>query len=496
MKYIIIPALFLLFFSCSAPVEESDGLLGTWNYTAEKAPFGFQSGKMIFFEENDTIKAELRVFGFSVAADTLVIDGNNIAFNIQVETELISVNLLMNGDEMQGEIKGSDIHIPLTMVKKYKSKKTETDSSRMDNRARDLKIKPENAYNHLADGYNEEFDVNYDIHTYYYGWYGNPEHNDHYVGWNSGIVPHVSDSTWNDAPPYPGGDDIGMPFYPEFGCYSSIDPEIINNHMDQIQKAGIGVVVLSWWGKSSYTDQSVPALLEAANKRGLKIAFHLEPFYNTSEQFLESMEYIAESYYSHPAIYKIDEKPVFYLYNSFKLDYREWNSMMDPESPTTIRNTNIDAVFISLWTTQFDGEFNVKSGFDGVYTYFASEGFSYGSTVANWEYISAFCRENNLIWVPCAGPGYVDTRIRPWNAVNTKARDKGVYYEEMFKSATDSYPDFIGITSFNEWFEGTQIEPAVPKEIPSFKYEDYEGNTPDFYLTKTKELIEASVADN
>jgi glycoprotein endo-alpha-1,2-mannosidase len=38
----------------------------------------------------------------------------------------------------------------------------------------------------------------------------------------------------------------------------------------------------------------------------------------------------------------------------------------------------------------------------------------------------------------------------------------------MMRNAIDTNPDFVGITSFNEWFEGTQIEPAVPKTITSY----------------------------
>jgi glycoprotein endo-alpha-1,2-mannosidase len=164
---------------------------------------------------------------------------------------------------------------------------------------------------------------------------------------------------------------------------------------------------------------------------------------------------------------------------------------LNADGLTTIRNTALDGVFIGLWTTRFDGEFMVKSGFDGFYTYFASDGFAYGSTTSNWPDMSAFARENNLIYIPCVGPGYEDTQIRPWNQKTTRSRDRGRYYEFMFENAVKTNADFIGITSFNEWHEGTQIEPAVPKEIPSFTYVDYgEDTDPMFYIRKTKELIE------
>ena len=88
------------------------------------------------------------------------------------------------------------------------------------------------------------------------------------------------------------------------------------------------------------------------------------------------------------------------------------------------------------------------------------------------------------------GPGYIDTRIRPWNEKTTRSREDGKYYETMFMNAVNANPYFIGITSFNEWHEGTQIEPAIPKTISSFTYEDYGVDTdPLFYIKKTRELI-------
>ena len=66
----------------------------------------------------------------------------------------------------------------------------------------------------------------------------------------------------------------------------------------------------------------------------------------------------------------------------------------------------------------------------------------------------------------------------------------------MFKNAVHTSPDFISITSFNEWHEGTQIEPVVPKKIPSFTYLDYgEDTDPMFYIWKTKTLIDTYYKD-
>lgn len=61
----------------------------------------------------------------------------------------------------------------------------------------------------------------------------------------------------------------------------------------------------------------------------------------------------------------------------------------------------------------------------------------------------------------------------------------------MFEKAVQTSADFISITSFNEWHEGTQIEPAIPRRLSTYTYEDYgEDIDPLFYIRQTKALIE------
>lgn len=83
---------------------------------------------------------------------------------------------------------------------------------------------------------------NYNIHAFYYPWYGNPEIDGQYIHWNHPLLQH-----WNkqEAAKWPTGQheppaDIGSNFYPELGPYSSRDPEVIDNHMQQLRTAGIG----------------------------------------------------------------------------------------------------------------------------------------------------------------------------------------------------------------------------------------------------------------
>ncbi len=156
--------------------------------------------------------------------------------------------------------------------------------------------------------------------------------------------------------------------------------------------------------------------------------------------------------------------PVFFIYDSYHIAAGEWSQLLGAEGRAgSIRGTALDGVFIGLLLSHGDTEVLSRGEFDGAYTYFAAEGTSYGSTPTHWPALRQWaCREGKL-FVPSVGPGYNDERIRPWNSLSTKARAGGRYLDAMFRSAIEARADWVSVTSFNEWGEGTQIEPAAPR---------------------------------
>ncbi|PIF47625.1 glycoprotein endo-alpha-1,2-mannosidase [Chryseobacterium sp. 52] len=327
------------------------------------------------------------------------------------------------------------------------------------------------------------------VQIFYYGWYENPTIDGKYAHWNHDVLPHWNNPKWNNLGHHKGGDDIGANFYPALGNYSSNDPAIIKKHMKMIKESGAGVVVLSWLGKDSSVDKSIAAYLDIADQFDLKVAFHIEPFYKNITELRDQLSYLVKTYSHHHAFYKKDGKPLYYVYDSYKISPEEWSELLSENGEKTVRNTELDGLYIGLWVEKEHSVFFETSGFDGFYTYFASEGFVFGSTTSNWNYLSQYAKDRHLIFIPCVGPGYSDTRIRPWNEANFKSRENGKYYERMFDAAIKENPPFIGITSFNEWHEGTQIEPAIPKKTGDFKYEDY-GKDSSFYIKETKRLAD------
>lgn len=333
-----------------------------------------------------------------------------------------------------------------------------------------------------------EPDVDPRVHTFYYGWYATEAVDGHQAHWNHDVLGVA------DGGAFPGGEDIGADFYPELGPYSSNDPAVIARHVDQMQTAGIGVIVVSWWGAGSFEDRALPALMDAAAGAGLAVAFHLEPFPGRDAATgRQALRYLVDTYGDHPACYRPEAwggRPVVYVYDSYLTPARDWARLLQPDGEITIRGTAIDCVMIGLWVQVTDGGDLRAGGFDGFYTYFAADGFTFGASRASWPNLAAFARQYEMLFVPCVGPGYCDTRIRPWNTTTTRDREAGAYYDRQWGAAIAAGPDAIAVTSFNEWHEGTQIEPAVPLAIEGFTYRDYRPLAPDDYLRRTHRWVE------
>jgi len=336
--------------------------------------------------------------------------------------------------------------------------------------------------------------VSTDVHIFYYLWWGTPNDDGKWLHWDHPYLPHYNKKlrdkfkTGSHTPP----DDIGSTYYPDAGLYSSSTVGTMQRQLSDMMKIGAGVAVVSWYPPKLADDHGqpvdvlVPQLLDVAGQVGMKIAFHVEPYDGRDvSNMRQNIEYVINTYGTHPAVYKKNGKLVFYVYDSYLIKASQWAMLLKAEnnSPSCVRNTEFDGIFYGLVVDRKHMTDVVAAGFDGFYTYFAANGFSYGSTSSHWPSLQQFAEDNGLDFVPSVGPGYDDSRVRPWNAKNIHSRRSGNYFSDMFQHAIDAAPAAISITSYNEWHEGTQIEPTQSKEgYPAFPH-------PTFYLEKALEMV-------
>lgn len=270
-----------------------------------------------------------------------------------------------------------------------------------------------------------------------------------------------------------------------------------------IRQAGIGTVCVTWWGRGEsdengergMTDAVLPLLFKTAKEHELKISFHIEPYPGrTALSVQQDVLDLLDRFESWGDVLS----PVFFVYDSYLISREHWSAVLNPKAP--LRAHPKQPVMLGLIVQEADMGAVFGGAWDGGYTYFASHSFVFGSNPNNWADIAKFAKDNKKLFVPCVGPGYDDERIRPWNARNTRSREAGRYYDRGWTAIVhlSSKPaDLVGITSWNEWHEGTQIEPATDHDgADGHAYADYlkdsdgEGAVEEVYLRRTRKWIE------
>ncbi|USO00233.1 MAG: hypothetical protein H6810_06120 [Phycisphaeraceae bacterium] len=290
--------------------------------------------------------------------------------------------------------------------------------------------------------------------AFYYPWYGSPDGpSKRWVHWE-GIDPANHDITNS-------GD------YPALGAYDSLDPAVVTQHMGWAHDAGLDGFVVSWWGEGTHEDRAVPLILEEASKHGLHISLYIERTPGdrtgpgaadaTTDMLLE----LAHTYGRHPAFLKVNDRPVLFAYVRLnqQLTNRGWNRVLN-----RLRLEGDDAPII-IGDRPPDP---IRPAFDGWHTYDPMGQIFHERD--RYPDLAAWARHTFAAWIAkgrdTAGitcvticPGYDDRYFRSPGVF--VPRDGGETYRVLWREAIEASPDWILITSFNEWHETSEIEPSA-----------------------------------
>ena len=263
---------------------------------------------------------------------------------------------------------------------------------------------------------------------FFYPWYSNMRHDGGYTHWTQG----------GHQPPF----DLASQFYPARGAYSSGDTRVLRGQMREIASAGVDEVVSSWWGQGSPEDARLPEVSRAAKHFHVRVAVQLEPYPGrTIESIATDIGYLRTL--------GIDDVYVYRAADFASEDW--WPVTRQPNGMRLFAQTNRVG-------------FAARAGFAGFYTYdiLLYDGAKFGRLCEQAHAAGILC-------APSVGPVYEataatgDTRVKP--------RLDGSTYDSMWRAAGAAGADLVTITSYNEWGEGTQIEPAGH----GGRYESYDG---------------------
>jgi hypothetical protein len=268
------------------------------------------------------------------------------------------------------------------------------------------------------------------VAVFYYTWYGSPRLDGAWLHWGQG----------QHSPPQ----GIGSTYYPARGPYSSADAALTRTQMREIAAAGIDTVVVSWWGPGSVEDRRLRPVAAAARRAGLQVALHVEPWGGrTPGAVVDALRGLSD----------LGIRDV-YVYDS----------AVDPDDAWRAALARLGAGMRVFAHTPLAGKAS-RGGFGGVYTYdvLVNDGTSF-------RRMCTAARRLGLACAPSVGPGF--DAFRATGELRLRPRSDGRWYDHMWASALRAAPDVVTITSYNEWHEGTQIEPARTTAGP---YATYEG---------------------
>lgn len=298
--------------------------------------------------------------------------------------------------------------------------------------------------------------VPHEVLAFYYGWYGQPPGRDPWHGF---------DTNKHEI--------FGAQRYPVKGPYSSHDTAIIDWQIDQAKASGVTGFIISWWGTGdwdSWHEQSLTLLLEHAEKKDFKISIYWEraPGEGNGQIALavDELSHVLKKHGNSKAFLKVDGKPVIFAYSRvtlFQVPAISWPAIIEG-----VRARAGDFVLMA------DGHHNSFTClFDGIHSYDlnglpddlqknleASKLDELRAWAANYYQKGVkIARERSRISCLMVMPGSDARKAYKWNTQMNRL--DGQTYRTLWGEAIKANPDWVIITSWNEWPEGTEIEPSL-----------------------------------
>ncbi len=297
------------------------------------------------------------------------------------------------------------------------------------------------------------------VGVYYYPWYRNPSRE-----WRQVMRHHLK-----------------APQEPKVGLYRSNDPNVVGDHIAQSVRGGISFWAVSWWGPRQICDTNFKnAILTHPDAGKLKYAILYEStgrfggFNNPSyRRWIDDLTYMKENYFDHPQYLKINGGPVVFFYLA-----REYFRNKGGDALKEMREKFpevylvADDVFGAGYRAEWAKNFDAVTSYD---VYGQSVGRLGGTRKAieflaeNYKHAKNQANSVGAAFMPTIAPGYNDTAVRPGHPgraryfTDVENSKEGDIFRSMIRDVAlpnldPKCDNIMMVTSFNEWYEDSQIE--------------------------------------
>jgi hypothetical protein len=272
--------------------------------------------------------------------------------------------------------------------------------------------------------------------------------------------PWYSRTTWADP---------GMVDQP-LQLYSTDDAADVLADLKVAQHAGLDGVIVSFAdidGAGGWSDRGVRFVLQAAQQLGMQVSTQIETLQaNTTgiegappevPVLVQWIDDIVDRYAPNPAYLHVNGRPVIFVYAWTAGVEQTWRAALERvrasgRNPFIVADTTDPA-----WLPLVDGEYTYNGNI------FVPDIKTFTSRFAlltrTYHLFGAANGPQRLVAVTVS-PGYDDRALRARATHLVADRENGAFYDGQWDAALHSGADWVVVTTWNEWWENTQIEPS------------------------------------
>lgn len=256
---------------------------------------------------------------------------------------------------------------------------------------------------------------------------------------------------------------------------------MIARHIAQARAAGIDGFAVHWFAPGNRTDTNFQTVLDLSPDGFMSTAtflYHILPGTNQAG-VVEALRYLISRYAAHPRFLRVAGRPVILFSDMYRVpDAGGGRPASDQDVATAVARwaeirQAVDPEHHTWWIAE-GLKPDYLAVFDGLYVYkidhaccpTAYRGASrWAGWVRDWERRTG----QPKLWIGTVMPGWDDLNsaqphcadLRVSSAPFARDRENGAYYARTWEAVLPTQPDLILIHSFNEWVEGSYIEPSL-----------------------------------
>ncbi len=242
--------------------------------------------------------------------------------------------------------------------------------------------------------------------------------------------------------------------FPLLGRYSSDERIVMRQHVTWAKQAGLSGFIVSW--KSTPTlDRRLARLVTTATASRFRLAiiyqgldFERRPL--PASRIADDLTKFAYRYRNNPVFHVFGRRPLVIWSGSWKFTRPQI---------ARVRREIGDSIYLLASERNADDYRRVADLFDGDAYYWSSVNPStYPDYPKKLVALGAAVHARGGLWIAPAAPGF-DARLIGGKTVVGRA--DGNTFRREFAGALASAPDAVGVISWNEFSENSQIEPST-----------------------------------